>query len=111
MASTNPDGERLILEALNISIKTVIFRLVLTDKRVILFDDAHTTSRNINIREIQKITSETHPASDPAIILSVFSQKGDVRQIILHFSQRLQKNRQQERDQWVAEITALLCSE
>ncbi len=96
------DDENVLLKTPGISVKSIPFEGTLTSKRIILADPAkgHLPPKEILLSAIIAVESGENAIRDQTLTLSVKAATGEVRQMILTFSQRGGGSRIKERDAW-----------
>jgi len=105
MTSTTPrNNEYSLIDSSDVSIKGNTYRIVLTNQRLILIENANQISRNVNLSDIQKIKPECNLNGDPSILLFIRSPSCENKRMVLSFIPRGSDNRQNERNQWVAAL-------
>lgn len=103
-------NERIIFEIPNIEIKSVEFRLYLTDRRLFLAEDntRHSTPIEIPIPVIGSIKTDQTPSEEPTLILSIKTPDGSQKKMTLTFSQDFSGMRNMERDYLKKELEGLI---
>lgn len=95
--------ESRILEAQNIKVKSVSFNAVLTNRRLILIDNRKGTMpvQEILLATLKNIDGGENAIRDPTITLSIITNTGTTRQMILTFPKMSGGERKREADEWV----------
>lgn len=95
--------ETKILEAQNIKVKSVSFEAVLTSRRLILLDSKKQMmpAQEILLATLKNVDSGENAIRDPTITLSIITNSGTTRQMILTFSKTSGGERKRECDEWV----------
>jgi len=93
-----------ILKTKGILIKDQNYHAVLTNRRILLTSAADQKLRSINLPDVQKIEVAADDSGDPVIILFVPSVAGEVKKVILHFSQKNFPDPRQVSSLWSSEI-------
>ena len=105
MITTNiPDlagDEGILAEIPNIEVKSIEFRLFLTNKRLILIEDANRNKAPVVVplQVIRNIGSGKNYSEDPVLKLSLSAPDGKQKNMILSFTQEFTGIRDKERDQ------------
>ena len=99
-----------ILESKGILIKDQNYHVVLTNRRILLTSAVDQKLRSINLPDVQKIEVAADDSGDPVIILFVPSVVGEVKKVILHFSQKNFPDPRQVCSLWSSEITTRIQS-
>ncbi|MDD1685983.1 zinc-ribbon domain-containing protein [Methanoregula sp.] len=96
------NDESIILNAQNIKVKSVSFEAVLTTRRLILVDSKKhlIAPQEILLATLRDIEPGENAIRDPTIALSIITNTGATRQMILTFS-KTSGERQRECDEWV----------
>ena len=94
-------NERLLAEIPNIEIKGKVFRLFLTNLRIVLMDGAGRGKAPaiIPLSIIRNIASSLNFADDPVLTLTLSSPDGNQKKMVLVFTQEFSGVRDKERDQ------------
>jgi hypothetical protein len=95
--------ELKILEAQNIKVKSVSFNAVLTNRRLILVDSKKQmlAPQEILLATLKNVDSGENAIRDPTITVSIITNTGTTRQMILTFSKTSGGERKRECDEWV----------
>jgi len=99
--SFNSD-ERVLIRTPGILIKSIPFEGTLTSRRIILTDREKNIlpTKDIPLSTVQRVGVGENPLRDPVLNISVIPRPGEVRQMVLTFSQHEGGNRAGERDEW-----------
>jgi hypothetical protein len=95
--------EMKILEAQNIKVKSVSFNAVLTNRRLILIDNRKQKlpSQEILLATLKNVDSGENAIRDATLTLSIITNTGTTRQMILTFSKTSGGERKRECEEWV----------
>jgi hypothetical protein len=94
--------ESKILEARNIKVKSVSFEAVLTNRRLVLLDSKKgMPAQEILLATLKNIDGGENAIRDPTITLSIITNTGTTRQMILTFPKASGGERKRECDEWV----------
>jgi hypothetical protein len=104
MSALNDNSEITILESKGIQIKNHYYHLVLTSRRLVFDSASDNVHRSIPLTVIQGIELSTDYSGDPVIQVSALSAHGEIKEVILRFSQSDFPDPQQMRSRWYAEI-------
>jgi hypothetical protein len=106
-------NEPIILASQDVVVNTVPFEAILTDRRLMLVDSRNNTiqTNDIPLEALQRAEAGENAAGDPLLTLSLSAASGELLPLVLTFSQKIQKKRKQERDEWVKKIKDLISSE
>lgn len=105
MSQSSPENNEFsILDSSNVSIKGSLYRVVLTNQRLILVETASQITRNVELSDIQKIKPESSLNGDPSILLFIRSPGGESKRMVFTFILTASNNRQSERNQWITEL-------
>lgn len=98
--------ESKILEATNIKVKSVSFDAVLTSRRLILIDSKKhmLPPQEILLATLKSVDSGENAIRDPTITLSIITNTGTTRQMILTFSKASGGERKREADEWLKSL-------
>jgi hypothetical protein len=98
--------ESKILEATNIKVKSVSFDAVLTSRRLILLDSKKhmLPPQEILLATLKSVDSGENAIRDPTITLSIITNTGTTRQMILTFSKASGGERKREADEWLKSL-------
>ena len=112
MISPADNHEMTVFESKGILIHDQIFHAVLTDRRIILtrYSDNKLSIGSIYVADIQKIEEETDDAGDPVLMVVTPSAKGELKKVVLHFSQENFPDPHKESSLWASEINRMLQS-
>jgi hypothetical protein len=105
---TKETDEYIILQTMDIHVKSKSFESVLTDKRIVLIDDESEYVNPIPLETLSSIQTGENAIREPVIVLNVFSHANEIRQMRLTFSQHSGEKRTKERDEWVKQIQAMI---
>lgn len=96
--------ESILLETKNVKVKSIPFDAVLTTRRLLLVDSKKNVipQQNIPLATIRKIESGENAIRDPMVTLSIITETGKTRQMILTFSRQAGGDRKRECDDWIA---------
>ena len=94
--------ETIRLTAENIIVKSAPFEAILTNKRIILVDSRkkHIPQQTILLATLRHVEMGENAIRDPVITLSVITNTGSTRQMILTFSKKAGGERKRECDEW-----------
>jgi len=94
--------ESIRLTAENIIVKSAPFEAILTNKRIILVDSRkkHIPQQTILLATLRHVEMGENAIRDPVITLSVITNTGSTRQMILTFSKKAGGERKRECDEW-----------
>jgi len=99
------NDESKILEAQNVKVKSVTFEVVLTNRRLILIDSKKqmVPPQEVLLATVKNVDSGENAIRDPTITLSIMTNTGTTRQMILTFSSKTSTKgeRKREVDEWV----------
>ncbi|MCK9580737.1 MAG: zinc ribbon domain-containing protein [Methanoregula sp.] len=98
------NDESIILETKNVKVKSVTFEAILTSRRLILTDSKKQTMppQEILLATLKNVDSGENAIRDPTITLSIITNTGTTRQMILTFSSKTSSGeRKRECDEWV----------
>ncbi|MCK9631972.1 MAG: zinc ribbon domain-containing protein [Methanoregula sp.] len=95
--------ETVVLNAQNIKVKSVSFDAVLTTRRLILVDSKKhlIAPQEILLATLRDIEVGENAIRDPTLTLSIITNTGATRQMILTFSKTSGGDRRRECDEWV----------
>ncbi|MBP2134474.1 hypothetical protein J2128_002440 [Methanomicrobium sp. W14] len=93
--------EGILAEIPNIEVKSIEFRLFLTNRRLILSEDNNRTRPPVIVplQVIRKISPGKNFSDDPTLKLSLSAPDGSVKKMVLSFTQDFSGVRDKERDQ------------
>jgi len=94
--------ESVVLNAQNIKVKSVSFEAILTTRRLILVDSKKhlIAPQEILLATLRDIEAGENAIRDPTIMLSIITNTGATRQMILTFSKTSGGERKRESDEW-----------
>ena len=94
--------ESVVLNTQNIKVKSVSFEAVLTTRRLILVDSKKhlIAPQEILLATLRDIEVGENAIRDPTIMLSIITNSGATRQMILTFSKTSGGERKRECDEW-----------
>ena len=97
------NDESVLLNALNVKVKSVTFEAVLTTKRLILVDSKKhlIAPQEILLATLRNVESGENAIRDPTITLSLITNSGATRQMILTFFKASGGDRRRECDEWI----------
>jgi len=97
------NDERIVLQAQNVKVKSVVFEIVLTTRRLVLIDTKKNSipPQEINLATLKDVESGEHAIRDPTITISIITISGNTRQMVLTFSKTSGGERRRECDDWV----------
>jgi len=95
--------ERVVLQAQNVKVKSVVFEVVLTTRRLVLIDSKKGSipPQEINLATLKDVESGENAIRDPTITISIITISGNTRQMVLTFSKTSGGERRREADEWV----------
>ena len=95
--------ERVVLQAQNVKVKSVLFEVVLTTRRLVLIDTKKNSipPQEINLATLKDVESGENAIRDPTITISIITISGNTRQMVLTFSKTSGGERRRECDDWV----------
>jgi zinc-ribbon domain len=95
--------ERVVLQAQNVKVKSVLFEVVLTTRRLVLIDSKKNSipPQEINLATLKDVESGENAIRDPTITISIITISGNTRQMVLTFSKISGGERRREADDWV----------
>ena len=95
--------ERVVLQAQNVKVKSVLFEIVLTTRRLVLIDTKKNSipPQEINLATLKDVESGENAIRDPTITISIITISGNTRQMVLTFSKTSGGERRRESDEWV----------
>ncbi len=95
--------ESVVLQALNVKVKSVVFEVVLTTRRLVLIDAKKNSipPQEINLATLKDVESGENAIRDPTITISIITISGNTRQMVLTFSKTSGGERRRECDDWV----------
>jgi len=95
--------ESRLLETKNVKVKSVTFDAVLTTRRLILIDSKKqmVPPQEILLATVKHVEGGENAIRDPTITLSIITNTGTTRQMIMTFSNKIGGERKRECDEWV----------
>jgi hypothetical protein len=95
--------ERVVLQAQNVKVKSVVFEVVLTTRRLVLIDSKKNSipPQEINLATLKDVELGENAIRDPTITISIITISGNTRQMVLTFSKTSGGERRRECDEWV----------
>jgi len=95
--------ESILLATQNVVVKSVPFEAILTNERLILVNSRDTLMppQYLPLAAIQNLDTGENAIRDPTITLSVGTETGSTRQMVLTFSRQVGGERKRECDEWV----------
>jgi len=95
--------ERVVLQAQNVKVKSVLFEVVLTTRRLVLIDTKKNSipPQEINLATLKDVESGENAIRDPTLTVSIITISGNTRQMVLTFSKTSGGERRRECDEWV----------
>jgi hypothetical protein len=95
--------ERVVLQAQNVKVKSVLFEIVLTTRRLVLIDTKKNSipPQEINLATLKDVESGENAIRDPTITISIITISGNTRQMVLTFSKISGGERRRECEDWV----------
>ena len=95
--------ERVVLQAQNVKVKSVLFEVVLTTRRLVLIDSKKNSipPQEINLATLKDVELGENAIRDPTITISIITISGNTRQMVLTFSKTSGGERRRECDEWV----------
>ncbi len=95
--------ESRILDSQNVKVKSVTFEAVLTTRRLILVDNKKqmVPPQEILLATVKNVEGGENAIRDPIITLSIITNTGTTRQMILTFSNKAGGERKRECDEWI----------
>jgi hypothetical protein len=106
MVSLDDHREMTLIESKGILIKDQPYQVVLTNRRIILTNTVDHTTRSIYFRDMQKTELASDDSGDPIIMVFVPSVTGEIKKVILHFSQKNFPDAQLQSSLWSSEINS-----
>lgn len=97
------NDESVLLNAQNVKVKSVTFEAVLTTKRLILVDSKKhlIAPQEILLATLRDVEEGENAIRDPTLTLSLITNSGATRQMILTFSKTSGGDRKRECDEWI----------
>jgi hypothetical protein len=95
--------ESVVLKTQNVKVKSVLFEVVLTTRRLVLIDMKKNSipPQEINLATLKDVESGENAIRDPTITISIITISGNTRQMVLTFSKTSGGDRRRECDDWV----------
>jgi hypothetical protein len=95
--------ERIVLQAQNVKVKSVVFEVVLTTRRLVLIDSKKGSipPQEINLATLKDVESGENAIRDPTLTISIITISGNTRQMVLTFSKTSGGERRREAEEWV----------
>lgn len=95
--------ERIVLQAQNVKVKSVVFEVVLTTRRLVLIDSKKGSipPQEINLATLKDVEGGENAIRDPTITISIITISGNTRQMVLTFSKVSGGERRREADEWI----------
>lgn len=95
--------ERVVLQTQNVKVKSVLFEVVLTTRRLVLIDSKKNSipPQEINLATLKDVESGENAIRDPTLTISIITISGNTRQMVLTFSKISGGERKRECDDWV----------
>jgi hypothetical protein len=105
--------ESIRLTAGNIIVKSAPFDAILTNKRIILVDirKKHIPQQTILLATVRTVEMGENAIRDPVITLSVMTNTGSTRQMLLTFSKKAGGDRRRECEDWVKALKEATASQ
>jgi hypothetical protein len=104
MNAPDDSHEITILESKGIQIKNHHYRIVLTSRRMMFDSASDNIHRSIPLSFIRGVEPGTDYSGDPVITVSALSAKGEIKKVVLRFSQTDFPDPQQMRSHWYSEM-------
>jgi hypothetical protein len=106
------NDESIILTTPNVFVKSIPFEAILTNKRIILVDRKKDLipAKDILLATIRDVEPSENAIRDQIITLSIITNTGGTRQVVLTFPRQAGGGRKRERDQWVKVLRELTSS-
>jgi hypothetical protein len=101
-----PYGEKEIRESYDIFVKDTEFNLFLTNRRLILKNDAKKINLEIRLKDIAGSGLWEAENGDPMIAVHVIRERKETRMLLMQFSQNNEDNRKDETDSIYSYIRA-----
>ena len=104
--------EHVVLQAQNVKVKSVVFEVVLTTRRLVLIDTKKNSipPQEINLATLKDVESGENAIRDPTLTISIITISGNTRQMVLTFSKISGGERRRECDEWVRALRQNLTS-
>jgi len=106
------NDESIILKTPDVFVKSIPFDAILTNKRIILVDRKKDLipPKDILLATIRDVEPSENAIRDQIITLSIITNTGGTRQVVLTFSRQAGGGRKRERDQWAKVLRGLTSS-
>jgi hypothetical protein len=106
------NDESILLKTPDVFVKSIPFEAILTNKRIILVDRKKDLipAKDILLATIRDVEPSENAIRDQLITLSIITNTGGTRQVVLTFSRQAGGGRKRERDQWVKVLRELTSS-
>ena len=106
------NDEFIILKTPDVFVKSIPFEAILTNKRIILVDRKKDLipAKDILLATIRDVEPSENAIRDQIITLSIITNTGGTRQVVLTFSRQAGGGRKRERDQWAKVLRELTSS-
>ncbi|WAC04473.1 MAG: hypothetical protein OS112_08380 [Methanoregula sp.] len=94
--------ESIILKTPNVFVKSIPFEAILTNKRIILIDRKKELlpPKDILLATMRSVEASENAIRDQILTISIITNSGETRQVVLTFSREAGGNRKRERDEW-----------
>ncbi|OPY39294.1 MAG: hypothetical protein A4E35_00064 [Methanoregula sp. PtaU1.Bin051] len=104
--------EKILLTTQDVFVKSIPFEAILTNKRIILIDRKKNLipQKDVLLATIRDIEAGENAIRDQFINLSLITNTGETRQLMLTFSRTAGGSRKRERDEWVKALKELTTS-
>ena len=104
--SAFPSDEKILLRTDGVSVKSVQFEGILTDRRIILLDRARNVlpQKDIPLDSIRQVMAGENAIRDPTLTFYVAGKNNETRQMVLTFTREAGGNRARVRDEWVRNL-------
>ncbi|MFA4877680.1 MAG: hypothetical protein WC586_09725 [Methanoregula sp.] len=95
--------EKILIRTGGVNVKSIPFEGILTDRRIILVDQARNVlpTKDIPLSTIRQIVPGENAIRDPTLAIYVAGSNNETRQMVLTFSRDAGGNRIKERDEWI----------
>jgi len=106
------NDESILVKTPDVFVKSIPFEAILTNKRIILVDRKKDLipAKDILLATIRDVEPSENAIRDQIITLSIITNTGGTRQVVLTFSRHAGGGRKRERDQWVKVLRELTSS-
>ncbi|MCX6682052.1 MAG: zinc ribbon domain-containing protein [Methanoregula sp.] len=106
------NDESIILKTPDVFVKSIPFEAILTNKRIILVDRKKDLipPKDILLATIRDVEPSENAIRDQIITLSIITNTGGIRQVVLTFPRQAGGGRKRERDQWAKVLRELTSS-